>query len=262
MQRSTPPRVLSDSSVAVSNSCRGARSRRRPRTGPRCSPGRSRSRGPARAAPPRWPTPARSLDGRRLMYRSSSARSRSSRPRSSMPGGTDGLPTAPSRIASAVRSSSSTPSGSTSPVRRSVPRAERARPPARPPKPRRAATASTQCPRHRGDLGADPVAGHVGDGVALRGPPCQAPSPSTGAPASSSSAAAGCRSARSDWSAAAARSRSKFGRPFVVLLDPLAGELAGLDVGEQLVHRLRGSASPITRGPRVRSPYSAVSLTE
>src|SRR3954454_4730184 len=62
-------------------------------------------------------TPSNSLAGRRLTWWSSSKRSRSSSPRSRMPGGTLGSPIAPSRIASCPRSSSTTVSGSSSPVR-------------------------------------------------------------------------------------------------------------------------------------------------
>src|SRR5947209_7932829 len=69
-------------------------------------------------------TQSNSRAGRRLTWWSSSKRSRSSRPRSRMPLGTPGSPTAPSRIASCPRSSSSTLSGSSSPVRcqRAAPR--------------------------------------------------------------------------------------------------------------------------------------------
>src|SRR4051794_28177013 len=69
-------------------------------------------------------TPSYSFAGRRFTWWSSSKRSRSSSPRSRMPGGTPGSPTAPSRIASCWRSSSSTVSGSSSPVRchRAAPR--------------------------------------------------------------------------------------------------------------------------------------------
>src|SRR4051812_38422391 len=61
-------------------------------------------------------TPGYSRAGRRLTWWSNANRSRSSRPRSSTPLGTDGSPTAPSRIASWPRSSWSTPPGSVSPV--------------------------------------------------------------------------------------------------------------------------------------------------
>src|SRR5450631_546067 len=61
-------------------------------------------------------TPGKSFTGRRLTKWSSSNRRRSSRPRSSTPLGTPGSPTAPSRIASWSRSSSSTESGNVSPV--------------------------------------------------------------------------------------------------------------------------------------------------
>src|SRR3954447_19154564 len=69
-------------------------------------------------------TPGYSLTGRRLTACSKANRSFSSRPRSRTPDGTPGSPTAPSRIASCPRSSSSTLSGSVSPVRchRAAPR--------------------------------------------------------------------------------------------------------------------------------------------
>ena len=61
-----------------------------------------------------------------------------------------------------------------------VPRAERVRAPLDPEAAARG-DGIDAAPRHRGDLGADPVAGHAGDGVTYLVCHGQAPSPSTGA---------------------------------------------------------------------------------
>ena len=57
-------------------------------------------------------------NGRWFTYWSSAKRIFSSRPRSMTPGGTSGVPTAPSRMASKARSSSSSSSGRIVPSRR------------------------------------------------------------------------------------------------------------------------------------------------
>ncbi len=62
--------------------------------------------------------PGYSLTGRKFTYWSKSNRSFSSNPRSTTPGGTSGVPIAPSKMASWLPNSACTDSGSTSPVRR------------------------------------------------------------------------------------------------------------------------------------------------
>ena len=121
-QRSTPMRVFTEPWVATS--C-GVPRRRNPPS-PAYVPSvfsRTTTKSQSGAGAPGVPT-----KGRRFTYRSSSKRSRSNSPRSSRPGGTSveptGGPTAPRRMASKPRSSSSVASGRTSPVRQVVGGAE------------------------------------------------------------------------------------------------------------------------------------------